>query len=1028
MDPALEAESQDDFEDLFADELDAMRDIEEDFNPEEQWSSRPKPVSQKASQLQKKDVTLSQSNSKSLNDASSRLQPVKATGRATQQGGGDKGQSDRAARKRDMDEMFGVMSDDESDNDLVIDAPSPAKKDPNPKRTRRTLLDRFLDNVSERLGETKPREDEITPPPTPNKDELGQFGGPNHPLTPSSIGSVGDGRAGQRSNVKRSLRVFTRQPEGESMKVTGSDGSRVFLKMKEEYDPTQVTKKFASKFGSRNTKGLLTMSYDNLVRQIEDEDRRKVIEESSRVSEKLRRELAKEYEDEDLDGDLIEGKPEEDDGKGNRGLWVDKYAPKDYVDLLSDDGVNRNLLFWLKLWDHVVFGKEVKQNKTKNKQEKWKGGGGGGGAGAGGGAGQQPNNFNKFKSKFERELEDLELDDQNRPKMKVALLCGPPGLGKTTLAHIIARHAGYNVIEMNASDDRSLEVFKNRLQSSIQMTSVLTPDQRPNCLVIDEIDGSPQAAINCLLTVIKGGGDSNQAGGGGGGKKRKKDQGPLKRPIICICNDVYVPALKQLRQLAYVTHFPPTAAARLAQRMYAISKRNQLQTDLTSLMALCVKADNDIRSCLNTLQFLQQQGKPVTLGLVHSLNIGQKDQHKSLYTVWQQLFQLPKAKKKTYTNPHDLKQGQRLGVVSESMQGLDSDMTSLTARFHHMLHVIQSCGEHEKLMNGVFENYLEVKFKDPHMDAINMASDWLVFSDIVQSKIARTQNYIFGRFLPFVPLTFHMLFACVAYTKIRYPNTGFEIKTKTELIKNLVETMRSEIDPSIRQGINLKLAVTELLPPLLIITQPAFRPINTQLFSTAEKKQLRELVDTMIAYNLTYRQERSMEGTYNYNLDPNLDIVVRFSDSPPVRQITYAAKQLIAREIALEKMRRSEAVIAKRSAKASAAKPAPASQAKKTTDDSSLPRHKQKLKPKIIAVEEEEEEKPLRDFFGRIIVKKEEPRNTEAKTNGDKGDGPGTVQQVAPVKKKSKKKQLWYSFNTGYSNAVRKTIKIQELL
>lgn len=33
---------------------------------------------------------------------------------------------------------------------------------------------------------------------------------------------------------------------------------------------------------------------------------------------------------------------------------------------------------------------------------------------------------------------------------QVALLCGPPGLGKTTLAHVIAQHAGYNVVEMNA--------------------------------------------------------------------------------------------------------------------------------------------------------------------------------------------------------------------------------------------------------------------------------------------------------------------------------------------------------------------------------------------------------------------------------------------------------------------------------------------------------------------------------------------------------------------------------------------------
>ena len=33
---------------------------------------------------------------------------------------------------------------------------------------------------------------------------------------------------------------------------------------------------------------------------------------------------------------------------------------------------------------------------------------------------------------------------------QLALLCGAPGLGKTTLAHVIAKHAVYNVVEMNA--------------------------------------------------------------------------------------------------------------------------------------------------------------------------------------------------------------------------------------------------------------------------------------------------------------------------------------------------------------------------------------------------------------------------------------------------------------------------------------------------------------------------------------------------------------------------------------------------
>ena len=33
---------------------------------------------------------------------------------------------------------------------------------------------------------------------------------------------------------------------------------------------------------------------------------------------------------------------------------------------------------------------------------------------------------------------------------QILLLAGPPGLGKTTLAQVVAHHAGYNVVEINA--------------------------------------------------------------------------------------------------------------------------------------------------------------------------------------------------------------------------------------------------------------------------------------------------------------------------------------------------------------------------------------------------------------------------------------------------------------------------------------------------------------------------------------------------------------------------------------------------
>ena len=47
------------------------------------------------------------------------------------------------------------------------------------------------------------------------------------------------------------------------------------------------------------------------------------------------------------------------------------------------------------------------------------------------------------------------------------------------------------------SDDRSPEVFKKMLESSTEMKAVLTSNSKPNCLIIDEIDGAP--AVSLLL-------------------------------------------------------------------------------------------------------------------------------------------------------------------------------------------------------------------------------------------------------------------------------------------------------------------------------------------------------------------------------------------------------------------------------------------------------------------------------------------------------------------------------------------------
>ncbi|XP_026115555.1 chromosome transmission fidelity protein 18 homolog [Carassius auratus] len=872
---------------------------------------------------------------------------------------------------------------------------------PKPKKRRQDVVKKLQFGVENGDDITPPSSPEVYDRPAREGPEFSLSLSPDRPaatkITTNVLDISGlDALHESPKQVTTARRHAQKRPPaiGDYITVTDSMGNRVYLNKKEDEEKVPDPRAFRN---SLNGLGLLAVPVEVLKEQIAERRHRQVVEESQRLTELMNSGISPELLAEEQTDSGVDGDSGEDEGSSSR-LWVDQFSPQHYTDLLSDDFTNRCLLKWLKLWDTVVFGRErkprsvpadVRSNFTNAQNQ------------------NQSQRF-KTKSQMTEEILEAELDQYKRPKFKVALLSGPPGLGKTTLAHIIAKHAGYNVVEINASDDRSAELFQKRIDTATQMKSVLGANEKPNCLIIDEIDGAPAAAINILLaTLNRKDSREGEESGVNALKKKKKKQSVLLRPIICICNDLYVPALRPLRQQAFLLAFPQTLPSRLAQRLAEITRRQGMKADTGTLMALCEKTDNDIRACINTLQFLHRRGqKNLDQRSVNSISVGLKDQNKGLFSVWQEIFQLPRLKRK------------RIG--GDPFGGLDeAGLKDGSQRLQHILHLVSSNGEHEKLTQGLYDNFLSMKLKDPGMLGVCSGLDWLCFSDLLNECVLHGQNYSLMRYYPFLPAAFHQLFAANSVPRINYPHSHYEAFTKTQHTKNALLAMLNEIPPAVQSRISMSCLCLDILSLLLELISPKLRPVNPQLYSTREKQQLYDLIDTMINYNLTYRQDRTPEGQYTYVLEPNVEDVVHFPGLPPRRQLTYQVKQLIARETELERMRRVERAQQKRNPQKMETGKKDQEEKKTEVKKQTSRNHQQRLEN--IVKQTVVESRPELDFFGRAIAPKEKPVITTTSEDGKVGG-------VVHIGKAVGNSDVWFRFNEGVSNAVRRNVYIRELL